>query len=250
MLILLREGVEALLIVMALVTTLKAAKMRKGLKWVYGGAIAGVLASAAIALVLQVAFPAVTSGANREIIEGGVGIFAVVMMILIGIWLHSKSSVKQWNAFMDRQMKTVTATGSFVSMFALSFLAVFREGAETILFYVGIIPRITTANFLLGIGLAIAVLIIIAVAMTKASQAIQPHRIFFILTLLIYALAFKMLGVSIHALQLTNILPSHLVNGLPTIDWAGIYPSWEVLLPQGIFVALIALVTVRQHDKE
>ncbi len=134
MLILLREGVEALLIVMALVTTLKAAKMRKGLKWVYGGAIAGVLASAAIALVLQVAFPAVTSGSNREIIEGGVGIFAVVMMILIGIWLHSKSSVKQWNAFMDRQMKTVTATGSFVSMFALSFLAVFREGAETILF--------------------------------------------------------------------------------------------------------------------
>ena len=80
-------------------------------------------------------------------------------------------------------------------------------------------------------GLPIAVLIIIAVAMTKASQAIQPHRIFFILTWLIYALAFKMLGVSIHALQLTNILPSHLVNGLPTIDWAGIYPSWEVLLP-------------------
>ena len=250
MLILLREGVEALLIVMALVTTLKAAKMRKGLKWVYDGAVAGVLASAAIALVLQVAFPAVTSGSNREIIEGGVGIFAVVMMILIGIWLHSKSSVKQWNAFMDRQMKTVTATGSFVSMFALSFLAVFREGAETILFYVGIIPRITTAHFILGIGLAIAVLIIIAVAMIKASQAIQPHRIFFILTWLIYALAFKMLGVSIHALQLTNILSSHLVNGLPTIDWAGIYPSWEVLLPQLLFVALIALITVRQHGKE
>ena len=65
-------------------------------------------------------------------------------------------------------MKTVTATGSFVSMFALSFLAVFREGAETILFYVGIIPRITTANFLIGIALAIAVLVIIAVAMTKS----------------------------------------------------------------------------------
>ena len=63
MLILLREGFEALLIVMALVTTLKAAKMRKGLKWVYGGAVAGVLASAVIAVILQVVFPAVTSGA-------------------------------------------------------------------------------------------------------------------------------------------------------------------------------------------
>ena len=250
MLILLREGVEALLIVMALVTTLKAAKMRKGLKWVYGGAIAGVLASAVIAVVLQVVFPAVTSGANREIIEGGVGIFAVAMMILIGIWLHSKSSVKQWNDFMDHQMKTVTATGSFVSMFALSFLAVFREGAETILFYVGIIPRITTANFLIGIGSAIAVLVIIAVAMTKASHYIKPHRIFFILTWLIYALAFKMLGVSIHALQLTNMMSNHLISGFPTIDCAGIYPSWEVLIPQLIFIVIIAFVTVKQHGKK
>ena len=250
MLILLREGVEALLIVMALVTTLKAAKMRKGLKWVYGGAVAGVLASAVIAVILQVVFPAVTSGANREIIEGGVGIFAVAMMILIGIWLHSKSSVKQWNDFMDRKMKTVTATGSFVSMFALSFLAVFREGAETILFYVGIIPRITTANFLIGIALAIAVLVIIAVAMTKASHYIKPHRIFFILTWLIYALAFKMLGVSIHALQLTNMMSNHLISGFPTIDWAGIYPSWEVLIPQLIFIVIIAFVTVKQHGKK
>ena len=243
MLILLREGFEALLIVMALVTTLKAAKMRKGLKWVYGGAVAGVLASAVIAVVLQVVFPAVTSGANREI-------FAVAMMILIGIWLHSKSSVKQWNDFMDHQMKTVTATGSFVSMFALSFLAVFREGAETILFYVGIIPRITTANFLIGIGSAIAVLVIIAVAMTKASHYIKPHRIFFILTWLIYALAFKMLGVSIHALQLTNMMSNHLISGFPTIDWAGIYPSWEVLIPQLIFIVIIAFVTVKQHGKK
>ena len=236
MLILLREGVEALLIVMALVTILKAAKMRKGLKWVYGGAIAGVLASAVIAVILQVVFPAVTSGANREIIEGGVGIFAVAMMILIGIWLHSKSSVKQWNDFMDRQMKTVTATGSFVSMFASRFMAVFSEGAET--------------NLLIGIGSAIAVLVIIAVAMTKASQYIKPHRIFFILTWLIYALAFKMLGVSIHALQLTNMMSNHLISGFPTIDWAGIYPSWEVLIPQLIFIVIIAFVTVKQHGKK
>ena len=246
-----QDKLQALiLIVMALVTTLKAAKMRKGLKWVYSGAIAGVLASAVIAVILQVVFPAVTSGANREIIEGGVGIFAVAMMILIGIWLHRKSSVKQWNDFMDRQMKTVTATGSFVSMFALSFLAVFREGAETILFYVGIVPRITTANFLIGIASAIAVLVIIAVAMTKASHYIKPHRIFFILTWLIYALAFKMLGVSVHALQLTNMMSNHLISGFPTIDWAGIYPSWEVLIPQLIFIVIIAFVTVKQHGKK
>ena len=249
MLILLREGVEALLIVMALVTTLKAAKMRKGLKWVYGGAFAGIVASLLIAYILQIAFPAVTSGTNREIIEGAVGIFAVIMMILIGIWLHSKSSVKKWNAFMESQMQTVTKTGSFLSMFALSFLAVFREGAETILFYVGILPRISSFDFVLGISLALLVLIVIAFVMNKASQFFLPHKVFFILTWMIYALAFKMTGVSIHALQLTNMIPNHLISGIPSIDILGIYPSWEGLAGQTIFILVVFLITIRQGEK-
>ena len=248
MLILLREGVEALLIVMALVTTLKAAKMKKGLKWVYTGAVMGILASLAIAVLLQFLFPAVSSGSNREIIEGSVGIFAVLMMIMVGIWLHSKSSIKKWNDFMDSQMKAVTATGSFISMFALSFLAVFREGAETILFYAGIYPRIDKASFFLGIGLAFLVLFVLALVMNKASAYFKPHRIFLILTWLIYALAFKMLGVSIHALQLTNILPSHLMNGFPSIDWAGIYPSLEVVTCQLIFVVIVLIITWKNRE--
>lgn len=248
MLILLREGVEALLIVMALVTTLKAAKMKKGLKWVYTGAVMGILASLAIAVLLQFLFPAVSSGSNREIIEGAVGIFAVLMMFLVGIWLHSKSSIKKWNDFMDSQMKAVTATGSFISMFALSFLAVFREGAETILFYAGIYPRIDKAGFFLGIGLAFLVLFVLALVMNKASAYFKPHRIFLILTWLIYALAFKMLGVSIHALQLTNILPSHLMNGFPSIDWAGIYPSLEVVTCQLIFVVIVLIITWKNRE--
>ena len=249
MLILLREGVEALLIVMALVTTLKAAKMRKGFKWVYGGAFAGIVASLLIAYILQIAFPAVTSGTNREIIEGAVGIFAVIMMILIGIWLHSKSSVKKWNAFMESQMQTVTKTESFLSMFALSFLAVFREGAETILFYVGILPRISSFDFVLGISLALLVLIVIAFVMNKASQFFLPHKVFFILTWMIYALAFKMTGVSIHALQLTNMIPNHLISGIPSIDILGIYPSWEGLAGQALFILVVILVTIRQGEK-
>ena len=249
MLILLREGVEALLIVMALVTTLKAAKKKKGLKWVYSGAFAGIVASLLIAYILQIAFPAVTSGTNREIIEGAVGIFAVIMMILIGIWLHSKSSVKKWNAFMESQMQTVTKTGSFLSMFALSFLAVFREGAETILFYVGILPRISSFDFVLGISLALLVLVVIAFVMNKASQFFLPHKIFFILTWMIYALAFKMTGVSIHALQLTNMIPNHQISGIPSIDILGIYPSWEGLAGQTLFILVVFLITIRQGEK-
>lgn len=249
MLILLREGVEALLIVMALVVTLKASQMRKGLIWVYTGAGLGILASVVLAVVLQVLFPALASGAQREIIEGAVGIFAVIMMLVIGVWLHSKSSVKKWNDFMKAQMQTVVTTGSFMSLFALSFLAVFREGAETILFYVGIVPYITLTQFLLGVGLALIILAILAFVMTRASQYFSPHRIFFYLTWLIYGLAFKMLGVSLHALQLTGVLSTHVIKGLPTLSWLGVYPTVEVLVAQLLFIFILLVIIWRQKEK-
>ena len=150
---------------------------------------------------------------------------------------------------MESQMETVTKTGSFISMFSLSFLAVFREGAETILFYVGILPRISSFEFVLGISLALLVLVIIALVMNKASQFFLPHKVFFILTWMIYALAFKMLGVSIHALQLTNMTPNHLLTGFPTIDLIEIYPSWEGLASQLLFVVIVLIVTFRQGEK-
>ena len=133
-------------------------------------------------------------------------------------------------------------------MFALSFLAVFREGAETILFYVGILPRISSFDFVLGISLALLVLIIIAFVMNKASQFFLPHKVFFALTWMIYALAFKMLGVSIHALQLTNMAPNHPVTSLPTIDLLGFYPSWEVLGAQILFLIVIVFVTFKHGE--
>ncbi len=169
MLILLREGVEALIIVLSLASALKATKQKKGLIWIYAGALVGIFSSILAAVILKYSFPALSSGTNREIIEGVVGIFAVIMMIGIGIWLHSKSSVKAWKKYMDTKLNLVLSTGSFISMFTLSFLAVFREGAETILFYAGIMPLISTSNLLIGIALAIVALIIIGIIMVKAS---------------------------------------------------------------------------------
>ena len=249
MFILLREGVEALLIVLALVSGLKAANQKKGLKWVYAGAVAGILASVVIAIVLQKVFPAVSSGTNREIIEGFVGIFAVIMMIGIGVWLHSKSSLKAWKDYMDRKMNVVLSTGSFVSMFALSFLAVFREGAETILFYAGILPLISVQNLVIGIAAAIIILIIIALVLTYASSKIKVHRVFFILTWMIYFLAFKMLGVSIHMLQVIGIVPLHVIHFIPTVEMLGIYANIEVFVSQLILILIIAGITLKRRKQ-
>lgn len=248
MFILLREGVEALLIVLALVSSLKAANQKKGLRWVYAGAAAGILASIVIAFILQALFPAVSSGTNREILEGFVGIFAVVMMIGIGFWLHSKSSLKSWKNYIDRKMDVVLSTGSFISMFVLSFLAVFREGAETILFYVGILPLISLQNLITGVVSAILILIVIALVLIYASSKIKIHQVFFILTWTIYFLAFKMLGTSIHMLQVVGILPLHVIHFIPTVEVLGIYANIEVFISQLILIIIIMIATLKRKN--
>ena len=248
MFILLREGVEALLIVLALVSSLKAANQKKGLRWVYAGAAAGLLASVVIAFILQALFPAVSSGTNREILEGFVGIFAVVMMIGIGFWLHSKSSLKSWKNYIDRKMDVVLSTGSFISMFVLSFLAVFREGAETILFYVGILPLISLQNLITGVVSAILILIVIALVLIYASSKIKIHQVFFILTWTIYFLAFKMLGTSIHMLQVVGILPLHVIHFIPTVEVLGIYANIEVFISQLILIIIIMIATLKRKN--
>ena len=249
MFILLREGVEALLIVLALVSSLKAANQKKGLRWVYAGAAAGILASVIIAFMLQALFPAVSSGTNREILEGFVGIFAVVMMIGIGFWLHSKSSLKSWKNYIDRKMDIVLSTGSFISMFVLSFLAVFREGAETILFYVGILPLISLQNLIIGVVSAILILIVIALVLIYASSKIKIHQVFFVLTWTIYFLAFKMLGTSIHMLQVVGILPLHVIRFIPTVEVLGIYANIEVFVSQLILIIIIVIATLKRKNK-
>ena len=249
MFILLREGVEALLIVLALVSSLKAANQKKGLRWVYAGAAAGILASVVIAFILQALFPAVSSGTNREILEGFVGIFAVVMMIGIGFWLHSKSSLKSWKNYIDRKMDVVLSTGSFISMFVLSFLAVFREGAETILFYVGILPLISLQNLIIGVVSAILILIVIALVLIYASSKIKIYQVFFVLTWTIYFLAFKMLGTSIHMLQVVGILPLHVIRFIPTVEVLGIYANIEVFVSQLILIIIIVIATLKRKNK-
>ena len=248
--ILLREGVEALLIILALVSSLKAAKLTKGLVWVYSGGILGIVASGIIAYVLQKIFPAVSAGTNREILEGFIGIFAVIMMIGIGMWLHSKSNLKSWNHFMQRQMKAVATSGSFISMFALSFLAVFREGAETILFYVGIIPLISMKNLILGIVLAIIVLIIITIIILYTSSKIKVYKMFFLLTWMIYLLAFKMLGTSVHMLQVVGIIPLRVIPFVPTVESVGLYANWEVFTAQLIFVLVITITMLINKKRQ
>ncbi|OOS00256.1 iron permease [Haemophilus paracuniculus] len=242
MLILLREGVEALLIIMALLTALNVANQPRAKGWIYAGAGLGVGASLLAAVALQQFFPAVSAGTNREMIEGGVGVLAVAMMLVVGAWLHSKASISGWQKFVKKQVAQALATGSLLSMLSLSFLSVFREGAETILFYVGMLPLISLNDLLVGIGLALLLLGVLAWALAKFSTKLPIHHLFKVMTALIYLLGFKILGVSVHSLQLTNVLPNSVIDSLPNIPDLGIFATVETLVAQVVYLVLIPLV--------
>ncbi|WP_240376013.1 FTR1 family iron permease [Bacillus piscicola] len=247
-LVMLREGLEALLIVAALIAFLRKANALEQQKWIWVGAAVGVLMSVAAAVVISKVFSLATAGANREAIEGVTGLVAVVMMLGVGVWLHQKSNMKAWNHYIQKQMGTALSTGSIVAMSFVSFLSIFREGAETIIFYAGMAPSISTAKLLLGILVAIGLLGIFAFLFIRYSTKIAIAPFFKIATVLIYLLAFKILGVSIHALQLTKHISTTQVQQLPIINAIGFFPTLETILPQ-LFLLLIVLLAAGWYKR-
>lgn len=249
-LILLREGLEALLIVATLMAFLRKMGQSSKQKWIWYGVGIGVLASAVLAIIINIVFSQIVAATSREYIEGLTGIVAVVMMLTIGAWLHNKSSIGQWNQYINKQMQQAIAKGSLISFAFISFLSVFREGAETIIFYAGITPYISLAQLMMGVLIAIALLAVVGFAIIKYSAKI-PIRLFFrAATILIYFLAFKILGISIHALQISNVISTTTVEKLPFIDWLGLYPTWETTLTQILLLAMIVLLTLFSRKKK
>ncbi|MFJ6208487.1 FTR1 family protein [Lysinibacillus sp. NPDC092081] len=249
-LILLREGLEALLIIMALVSFLEKSGQKTMRKWIYAGAFVGILLSAVAAILMSTIFQSATVDTSRELMEGYIGLLAAAMMVGVGIWLHSKSSVVSWNRYISKQMGNAISTGSVFAMASISFLSVFREGAETLVFYAGIAPKMETSQFVLGIIVALIVLAIFAFVLLKASGKIPIHRFFAVATVLIYVLAFKIIGVSLHTLQLRDTVSTTIVDGLPVISIIGFYPTVETMLGQAILLLLVvATIIYKKRQK-
>ncbi|WP_274307248.1 FTR1 family iron permease [Solibacillus daqui] len=248
-LILLREGLEALLIIMALVAFLEKSGQPHMRKWIYVGAGSGILVSAITAILMLTLFNSATVNTNRELLEGCIGLIAAAMMIGVGIWLHNKSSVTSWNAYIAKQMNHAISKQSVFAMAFISFLSVFREGAETLLFYAGIAPKMELSQFVLGIVVALVILIVFAIVLFKVSGKIPVHKFFAVATVLIYVLAFKIIGVSIHTLQLTSKISTTVIDGLPVISTIGFYPTIETVLGQTVLIVLVIGTVILKKRK-
>ena len=253
-LVLIREGLEALLVVAAIVAYLVKSDNKRFVKWIYLGVLVGLLGAGLVAVIFVFAFGG--SGPIQEIMEGTCALIAMGMLLWTSNWMLNKSSVEAWNRYIRKKTEAAVAEAAasadnvtlktVVSLAMLSFLAVFREGAETVIFYESIytMSRDTRGMWIGGLTAAV-VLVGIFLLFRFTSVKIPIGPFFLVTSILMSVLVVVFAGGGVHSLIEGDLLPAFYLNGVPTNDWLGLYPYVECLVAQAIAaVAVIALFVV------
>lgn len=241
--ILLREGFEALLIILAILGVVRAAGSPRAAWYVHGGWISAVLAGF-LAWFFS-GWLVRLSGAGRELTEGLGSLIAVAVLLYMGFWMHSKTEIRRWRAFVDEKIKDLLKRRNLLALGAFSFLVSFREAMETVLFLSALNVEGSGGGkpILLGVLVALGVTLLVAWSFLKASRKI-PLRLFFLVSsFMMGVLAIILAGKGLHALQEAGILKATLMPLDFGIDLIGFYPTYETLMAQIItfFVAFLLL---------
>ncbi|TID28303.1 iron permease, partial [Avibacterium paragallinarum] len=253
-LIMVREGLEALLIVAAIVAYLVKNNHQDKLPVIKQSVYVALIASVITAAIFQLVFS--NSGASRELLEGFTMMIAVVMLFMMSYWLLSKVEAQNWKRYLEGKLSTALTTGSLIGLWLTSFLAVYREGAETVLFYYALAGDASNAMsyvyLFAGIAAGVVVLAICYVIM-RYSVVKLPLKPFFMFTgSFMYLMAFIFAGKSVLELIEGKLFEPTLVANVPEISWLGIYPYIETLTPQAILLiaAVFALFYMKHQSKK
>lgn len=246
--ILLREGVEALLIVVAMIAFLRKAERGEALRYVHGGWVGALVAGA---LTWAVATYAIgISGASRELTEGFGSLFAAVVLLSVGIWMHGKAQADQWQRYIREKMSRALSGGSGWFLFGLAFVVVYREVFETILFYAALSAQGNNAMLLAGAGSAIGVLGVIAWAMLRYSRTLPIAQFFRYSSWLMAGLTVVLAGKGVSALQEAGIIDIAPLADVPRLSMLGLFPTWQSVLAQLLMVIAIAIGFAWNRRKE
>jgi high-affinity iron transporter len=244
-LIILREGFEAILVVGAVVAFLIKMGHRERLRSIWIGVGLALVASLATAIALRTLFIAMP--ASREIVEAITMLLAVVVLFSVSYWLISKVEAAKWQKFIRDRVGSALEQGGGKALAVVSFLAVYREGAETALFYQALFhegPNVILP-LTLGILAGFVALAIIFTLFYRYGVRIPMRPFFAVTSLLLYYMAFVFMGKGIRELQEGNVVPITVISGGPHIDTMGVYPSVETLAAQGVLVLLLIFATVK-----
>ncbi|HJQ20862.1 MAG TPA: cytochrome c/FTR1 family iron permease [Gemmatimonadaceae bacterium] len=245
LLIILREGVEAILVIGAVVAFLLKTGHRERLRSVWWGVAWGVLASAATAVILKTVLSAMP--ASREVLEGLTMLVAVAVLFSVSYWLISKVEAAKWQQFIRDKVTVALEHGGGTALAFVAFLAVYREGAETALFYQTLFNEGTRVAVPIALGiLAGGVALAVIFTLFYRFGVRVPLRPFFgVTSVLLYYMAFVFLGKGIRELQEGNIAPITSIPGAPHVEALGLYPTVETLLAQLVLVVLFVFALVK-----
>ncbi len=249
-LILIREGVEAILVLVAIIAYLARAGRPEYLNTVYNWSIAAVVASFISAYLFSTALDSAASGARREIIEGATALFAVVVLLATSAWMGGKADAAEWKKYIEGMVNTTISTGKMRALGLAAFLAVYREGAEVILFYQALFNNAFGDVDMIWLGFAAgcAVLAVLFFLIQRGALRI-PLRPFFIVTsALMFLLAVSFTGSGIEELQEGEVISMTRIEGFPTIDVLGIYPTYETLIPQVVMIVIAVIMVLYKRQ--
>ena len=245
LLILLREGLEALLVVAAIYSVAVKTEQPALKRSVHYGWLAA-LALGAVTWVVA-SFVINISGASRELTEGYTALIAAAILFYMGFWMHSKTSAVKWQQFIGQKISKAMSSGAYLGLSLVVFLAVYREVFETILFYQSLWLQGGVAHqlsFVSGIAVALLALAALGVGLFKFALKL-PLKVFFGSTaLLMIALAVIMTGKGVAALQEAGMLSLHHMAA-PTVSWLGIYPTAQGLMAQAMVLILAAILLIK-----
>lgn len=245
LLIILREGFEAILVIGAIVAFLIKTGHRERLRSIWLGTGLALAASAVTAVIFATVLRALP--ASREIIEGMTMLIAVAVLFSVSYWLISKVEAAKWQQFIREKVTAALAHGGGTALAFVAFLAVYREGAETALFYQALFSE-GAGNALpvaLGILLGGACLAVVFVLFHRYGVRIPLRPFFAVTSALLYYMAFVFMGKGIRELQEGNVVSITVIPGLPHVDAMGIYPTIETLGAQLVLVALLAFALLK-----
>ncbi|HEX6060267.1 MAG TPA: FTR1 family protein [Gemmatimonadaceae bacterium] len=244
-LIIFREGLEAILVVGAIVAFLIKTGHRERLRAIWLGCAAAIAASAVMAVVLKTVLAALP--ASREIIEGATMLVAVAVLFSVSYWLISKVEAAKWQQFIREKVTAALEHGGGRALALVAFLAVFREGAETALFYQALIQDGASLGVPIALGIVAGTLVLAVIFVLFYRFGVRiPLRPFFAATsVLLYYMAFVFAGKGIRELQEGNVVPITIIPGFPNIEVLGIFPSVETLLAQFVLLALFVFALLK-----
>jgi high-affinity iron transporter len=245
LLIILREGLEAILVIGAVVAFLIKTGHRERLRSIWVGVLLALGASALTAVVMATVLRALP--ATREVIEGATMLVAVVVLFSVSYWLISRVEAARWQKFIREKVDAALEHGGGKALVLVAFLAVYREGAETALFYQALLNEGSgiVMPILGGIVAGGAILAVIFTLFWKYGIKIPLRPFFAVTSVLLYYMAFVFMGKGIRELQEGGVVPITVLPGWPHVDAMGIFPSVETLLMQALLLVLFAFALLK-----